>query len=115
MNSQDLNQAKQKKGSERMNEKIILTLIVIILASITPIHAVELDDDSLQELHELEDKMSMEMYGMSFDELKAKSTGAFVGVQVSIMYDQRINNVEQAVQNYLMIHGDVEKEGIDDV
>lgn len=89
-----------------MNEKIILILI-ILLASITPIHAVELDADSLQELHELEDKMSMGMYGMSFDELKAKSTSAFTGVQVSIMYEQRVNNVEHAVQNYLMIHGEV--------
>ncbi len=94
-----------------MNEKIILILI-IILASITPLHAVEWDADSLQELHELEDKMSREMYGMSFDELKAESTSAFSGVQLSIMYDQRINNVELAVQNYLRVHGEVKRHEI---
>lgn len=92
-----------------MNEKIILILI-IILTSITPIHAVEWDADSLQELHELEDKMSREMYGMSFDELKAKSNGTFTGIQLGIWYEQRINNVEQAVQNYLMIHGEGKKQ-----
>ena len=92
-----------------MNEKIILILI-IILASITPIHAVQWDAESLQELHELEDKMSREMYGMSFDELKAESNGTFTTIQGSIWYEQRINNVEQAVQNYLMIHGEVKKE-----
>ena len=97
-----------------MNEKIILILI-IILASITPIHAVDLDADSLQELHELEDKMSREMYGMSFDELKAESNATFTSIQGSIWYEQRINNVELAVQNYLMVHGVVKKEGIDDV
>lgn len=89
-----------------MNEKIILILI-ILLASITPIHAVELDADNLQELHELEDKMSMEMYGMSFDELKAETNGTFTTIQWKIWYEQRINNVELAVQNYLMIHGEV--------
>ena len=87
-----------------MNEKIILILI-ILLASITPIHAVDLEADSLQELHELEDKMSMEMYGMSFDELKATSNSTFSSVQMGIWYEQRVNNVEQAVQNYLMISG----------
>lgn len=85
-----------------MNEKIILILL-IILASITPIHAVQWDADSLQELHELEDKMSREMYGMPFDELKAESNGTFTTIQGSIMYEQRINNVELAVQNYLRL------------
>lgn len=92
-----------------MNEKIILILI-IILASITPIHAVQWDEDSLQELHELEDKMSKEMYGISFDELKAESNSTFTTIQKSIWYEQRVNNVEQAVQNYLMIHREVKKE-----
>lgn len=92
-----------------MNEKIILILI-IILASITPIHAVEWDADSLQELHELEDKMSREMYGISFDELKAELNGTFTGIQLSILYEQRINNVELAVQNYLRVHGEVKKQ-----
>ena len=85
-----------------MNEKIILILI-IILASITPIHAVQWDADSLQELHELEDKMSREMYGMSFDELKATSNSPLTTSQLGIWYEQRINNVELAVQNYLML------------
>ena len=92
-----------------MNEKIILILL-IILASITPIHAVQWDADSLQELHELEDKMSKEMYGMSFEELKATSNSPLTTSQLGIWYEQRINNVEQAVQNYLMIHGDVKKQ-----
>lgn len=95
-----------------MNEKIILTLIVIILASITPIQAVEWDADSLQELHELEDKMSMEMYGTSFDELKATSNSTLSTVQFGIWYEQRVNNVEQAVQNYLMIRGEVKRHEI---
>ena len=50
------------------------------------------------------------MYGMPFDELKAASNGTFTGVQLGIWYEQRINNVEQAVQNYLMIHGEVKKQ-----
>ena len=85
-----------------MNEKIILILL-IILASITPIHAVQWDADSLQELHELEDKMSREMYGMSFDELQAESNSSFTSIQDNNLYAQRINNIELAVQNYLML------------
>jgi len=92
-----------------MNEKIILTLI-ILLTSITPIHAVQWDADSLQELHELEDQMSREMYGMSFDELKAETNSTFMSLQWNMFNEQRINNVEQAVQNYLMIHGEVEEQ-----
>jgi len=92
-----------------MNEKIILILI-ILLASITPIHAVQWDADSLQELHELEDKMSREMYGMSFDELKAETNSTFTSLQWSMFIEQRINNVELAAQNYLMVHGEVEEQ-----
>lgn len=92
-----------------MNEKIILILI-LILASITPIHAVQWDADSLQELHELEDKMSREMYGMSFDELQAQSNATFTTMEYNSLYAERINNVELAVQNYLMIYGEVKKQ-----
>lgn len=91
-----------------MNEKIILILI-IILASVTPMYAVEWDADSLQELHELEDKMSREMYGMSFDELQAESNSSFTSIQYNNFYAERINNVELAVQNYLMIYGEVKE------
>ena len=88
-----------------MNAKIIFILIIIV-ASITPIHSVEWNADSLQELHELEDKMSREMYGMSFDELQSESNSSFTSIQYNNFYAQRINNVELAVQNYLMIHSE---------
>lgn len=78
---------------------------MLILMSITTIHAVDLDNNDLQELHELEDKMSMEMYGVSYDELAQENP--FEGIYMEMLIEQKKANVELAVQNYLFIHGGV--------
>lgn len=84
-----------------MNKQVIPLLFVLLLLSFPVINAGELDDTRIERMHSLEDKMCMELYGTDLKTLKEESDKA-ISWQARISFEQRINNVEMAVQNYML-------------
>ena len=76
-----------------------VTLLIILLTMNT---ATSSELPEMEDLHELEDKMSMELYGMSFGELKAQHDNTILPAWHSY-YEEKIANVERAVQNYILL------------